>query len=502
MSTVSPPAPGRQAGASGSAIWSTLLRAFLLAVAAGVLGGFPAVVWFQAHGGTAPFTWGEAAAFYGLGALACVVLARLPARWVDSLAARVCALRFGLLAALGVGAVLRLAAALALQPEPFSDVATYLALAGQLAHEGRYGTEGARAYWPPGLPLALAPWLAAGLPPTAAVLALNLVCFAAMALGLSSLVRALGHPAHAAVPAWLLALWPTHVLMAGAPVKELLVMALLPWVVLLGARALAGSWRAALGAGVLTGLAVLVQPSLQLLPVAGVLLALLLTRRLLRPLAMGGLVLAAMLAAISPWAARNLAVLGEPVLVSTNGGSVLYRANNDLATGTYIPAGAVVVTGLGEVATDRAYKRLGFAWIGDHPLGFGRLVATKVLLFLGDNSYGSYVAFGADRDGLDRRLYVAIRLGCALPWLLGWALVAAVVGRGLGARERAVAAALPVVPLLVVLPLAYLLAIHAVFESGTKYHLPVLGLVLVVFTWMAAEHRAAMAGPVAPAGRT
>jgi hypothetical protein len=489
-----PPEPGALAVVEFPVAWRFIHRAFLIAVAAAVLGGFPAVVYYQSLGASRAFSWIEIAGFIGLGAVACGLLVQLPSTLTRPIALLLARAGGGLVAALLLGVLLRMASALAIQPEPFSDAASYLALAAQLATTHSYGEPGALAYWPPGLPLALAPLLLIGLPEQIAVLVLNLGSFVLTSLGVVALMRAVGAGRVAALPVWLLALWPTHVLLAGAPVKELQVIALLPWVALLSMRGFAGSWAAALGAGALTGLAVLVQPSLQLLPVGAVLLAMLAQKAVVRPLVFGAALVLGMLVVVAPWTLRNQAALGETVLVSTNGGSVLYRANNELATGTYMAAGPVVVSGLGEVATDRAYKRLGLDWISNNGAQFARLAATKVLLFLGDNSYGAYVAFSGPTQEIDRKVYLAIRLFCALPWLAAWALIAAWAGARRSEPATSSADGRLFNRLMLALPAAYLLAIHAVFESGTKYHLPLLGIVLVLVSMLAAD-RAGVCGP-------
>jgi hypothetical protein len=456
----------------------------LTLLGAGVMAGFVASVWYQRSDGTSPMSWAAIGVAVVVGAIAALMAARLPAAGLSSVVDRIGRLPGGIAAAVAAGVVLRLALALVLSPQPASDGATYLALASRLAEGGAYVSDGRLAYWPPGLPLALAPLLWIGLPRPAAVLALGIGAFVVAALGLARVVAAAGRPERASAAVWVLALWPSHVLCAGLPEKELLVVALMPWIVDRAIAAYRGSLGAAVAAGVLTGLAVLVQPSLQLLPVAGALLALLLCRRgrfrVVVPVIAATL---AMVAVVAPWTLRNIVTLGVPVFVSTNGGDVLYRANNELATGAYRPSGAVDLSHLDELSLDRESRRLAVEWITSNPAGFVQLSAAKALLFLGEDSYGAFAVFQRGDVEVGRTAYLAIKAATALPWLVLWYAMLALALQRRVWEHHVDADALA----FVVLPIVYLLAIHSVFESGPKYHFPVLALAIAAFAIVSAS---------------
>ncbi|NWG73955.1 MAG: hypothetical protein HXY24_05020 [Rubrivivax sp.] len=450
----------------------------LALVGAGAIAGFVASVWYQRSDGTSPMSWGTISVAIAVGGAAALTAARLPSTAVSSFLDRIGRLPGGIAAAVVVGVVLRLLLALALAPQPASDGATYLALASRLAEGDAYVSDGRLAYWPPGLPLALAPLLWIGLPKPVAVLALGLGAFIVAALGLARVVASAGRPERASAAVWVLALWPPYVLCAGLPEKELLVVALMPWIVDRAIAAYRGSLGAAVTAGVLTGLAVLVQPSLQLLPVAGALLALLLCRRHgLRVVVMLVAAILAMVAVVTPWTVRNVVTLGVPVFVSTNGGDVLYRANNELATGAYRPSGAVDLRHLDELSLDRESKRLAVEWITSNPAGFVQLGAAKALMFLGEDSYGAYAVFQRGKVEVGRTTYLVIKAATALPWLVLWCATLALALQRRNWERHVDADALA----FVVLPVVYLLVIHSVFESGPKYHFPVLALAIAAF---------------------
>ena len=90
-------------------------------------------------------------------------------------------------------------------------------------------------------------------------------------------------------------------------------------------------WTRLVSAGMLIGLAALTQPGFLLFP--GVVLASeLLRNRPLRKTAESTVLIGmAMVMAILPWTVRNYLVFHRVVLISTNGGSVFYRANNPMA---------------------------------------------------------------------------------------------------------------------------------------------------------------------------
>lgn len=454
------------------------------------LGGFPVVVAFQASPIPAVPGWFPMiTSFFAAVAIVAFVARCSPlACYVDEISVHVARKvnALPLVASLVIGLLLRGLLTLWLQPQPASDGATYVALARQLAETGHYGSSDALANWPPGMPLLLYPAAFFGLSSVGMSLVLGGGSFALAWAGLRSLLERLGCTPHAGVSLWLLALWPSHLFSSTLPEKELIVMALLPWMVerILTAGSSQGirAASAVLQAGFIAGLAVLVQPSLQLLPLAVLAGALVLCsdRRRILLLAVLGLGGAALV--VGGWTYRNLQVLHAPVLVSTNGGSVLYRANNDMATGAYIPQGSVDLSHMPELAQDREYKRLAFVWIAENPGRFAQLAVAKAMLFMGDDSYGPYAVFSRGNVEIDRLAYLGLKLFSTLCWLMLWAFilrwsasferVAHALQRGGGVRAQA----------LVWLPVFYLFAIHSVFESGSKYHIPLLALVL---TWPA-----------------
>ena len=269
------------------------------------------------------------------------------------------------------------------------------------------------------------------------------------------------------------------VMTAGLASKEMLVLPMLCLSLLVFARVGDVRWRGAgllllVFTGALLGFASLSQPSLQLF--AGVLLAYdwLRSRKLFHSILRIAVVVGVMGAVIFPWTLRNHRVLGSWVPISTNGGDVFYRGNNPLATGGYTPRGEQDLSGLDEVARGKVGFRLGLAWIRKNPRRFLALAVRKQILFLGDDGQGAFETLkrGLDIGGFR---YVLWKGGSNLYWWLLWLLVLlalAIHWDGPLLRDPLFAA--------VILSVLYLYGIHSIFESGAKYHEPLMGMIGVL----------------------
>ncbi len=173
------------------------------------------------------------------------------------------------------------------------------------------------------------------------------------------------------------------------------------------------------------------------------------------------------MAVISPWTVRNYLVLGDFIPVSSNGGSVLYRAKNPLARGGYSTRGERDLDALrgNEAEWNRTGVRWAVVWIKDNPLEFVELVFHKQRLFLANDYSGAYYAFNRfvqqkpDSTLLENTVANYFRAAGNFWWVSLWILVASsLLSRADHWRS------IPSVMLLL-LPLIYLLGIHSVFES-------------------------------------
>jgi 4-amino-4-deoxy-L-arabinose transferase-like glycosyltransferase len=172
-------------------------------------------------------------------------------------------------------------------------------------------------------------------------------------------------------------------------------------------------WPGWAGLGILLGLGILAKPSsLMLVPLVALwALVAFPSTPLAGRLGRGLLVVGAAAAIVLPWTARNYAVFGEWVPVSTNGGYTFYGANNEAAFGGHREGFPPRLPGLSEPEEEREYYRLALAWIGEHPAEFARLALVKLRRLLSPLSVASteedYALVGA---GLVRGLYGAFLL--------------------------------------------------------------------------------------------
>ena len=383
---------------------------------------------------------------------------------------------------LGLGLILRICWAGIYKASLQSDFAIYFDLARGLVERRAYGGDGAYlAYWPPGLPLFLAPLIAVFGPQTwipllgnLLITALAIVLTARLADGLRSVLVARMAPL-------LVAIWPANIMSAGLASKEQLLIPLLIGVVLSFLRCRErGSSGYLLLTGVLSGMAALTQPSFILIPVLLVLGEILATGRVRAPLRHSLFVMLGLALVVSPWVWRNYRLLGDLVMISTNGGDVLYRANNPRATGTYTVRGEVELQGLDELERNRRGSELAREWIRRNPRQFLRLAFRKLIAYHGDDNMGAYETL---RRGLGiggTRLIISKILSTGY-WMLIWMLILLGWLRNPSAYHR----------LALSIPLLFFIcqmAIDSVYESGSRHHVPFSGL-LAMAAALAFERR-------------
>jgi len=378
-----------------------------------------------------------------------------------------------------VGLTLRLTWAIVFPTPPTSDAATYLALAGKLAHGEQYYTGGTYSWWPPGYPFFLVPFFFVFDSIRSIILVSNSLLFVATILTTYALASRFTSESGARLATALLAVWPGFLTCAALACKELVVAFLLPLAALALSTGGEGSdcRRAAPGfvcAGLVLGFASLVQPSLLLLAFALLAYEVLGDASWTVSATRTFLVIAALCLVIVPWSVRNHYVFRQPVLISTNGGHNFYRANNPLATGGYTPRGEQDLNDLGELEASAAGYKWGVGWIRGNPGQFLALALRKQVLFLGDDGYGVY-------DTLKRGLgvsggpYTVLKAVCNVFWLGVWALLLRTLSGSI--REQSDTA--PRTAFLLI-PVVYLYVMHSVFESGGRYHVPLIPILAVL----------------------
>ena len=390
------------------------------------------------------------------------VVSRLcPSGWIESAAWFWCFVLIGVM--LRITWVLLFPVHLKLDGIAYYDVAVSLA-------EHHY----TGAFWPPGLPLFLAPLMTVfGTSAKVTVLG-ALLLFVATSGMVWLLARALAGRRAAGIASAVLALWPGYLTVSGINSKEGLIAFLLTAAMLLYLRSFESSrrWMLVVSAGVLTGLATLTQPGCILFPAVIAVSELIRLRTFSTALVRTSVFGMAMLLAIFPWTYRNLRVVHRPILISANGGSVFYRANNPLANASYQEAGAINLPD-DVYEADRLGYREGAKWVIHHPGAFLALAVRKQVVYLGDDGVGVYETL---KRGLrpSNALYGAFKGICSVYWLAVWLALFSGFPRML-ARPRwwlwySVC----------FLPVCYQWFIDSIFESGSRHHLSDVGLLAIL----------------------
>jgi hypothetical protein len=381
--------------------------------------------------------------------------------------------KHGLMLAIVVGIILRVIWVLAFPAQASSDGMVYLNLAKRIIAGDDYQIAGTRAYWPPGYPFFLSVWLRVFSPEVAVPIS-QIFLFIIGVSGVYRLTNKFSNPSSAAFSSFLFAIWPNLVSHVGTPEKEILVMALLIWafVGILSSKPIIFFIT-----GMALGGATLIQPSTQLLIPA--LLIFVLIESNWKSWARPCLFLLGAVLVIAPWSLRNYETLESFKLVSTNGGDVLYRANNPLATGGYTSQGEIDLSHLGEVERDRTGKELAVKWIQENPVDFLKLALEKQIRFMGDDAAGVFSTFRAQGEQRTNKLYIPLKLAANLWWLGVWLCIAALIiaGARLGPAT------------FLVWGWIYFFALHSVFEAVGKYHVPMLWIPCVLLGILMADLR-------------
>lgn len=406
--------------------------------------------------------------------------------------------RIGIVPLVLAGIVLRLIVGIVASPEPVSDGLRNILLAEQLAQGGTYiDLEGRYAFFPPGYPLFLAPFLWLFGKSAATLITANLVLYLIGTFSLYALGRRMFDERVAMIAALLFTLWPGHALLVGIAAKENLAVAAVLLAMYCVHAALDRKRSLALGvaAGIALGAATLCQPGLSLLG----LVCMIGFREELWPVDRRKLVVVALIAAgfaatVAPWMIRNHIVFeGRFAGIATNGGSVLYRANNPLATGLFIEQGERTLAPYDEVTANRLGREWALEWIKSRPLDALRLSLKKFVQFLTNDSHAAYWALyrtqGTDHAAEKARmqadpasLYI-YRAG-AFASNFFWLAMLACILLGLFKARHQTALCTPLI-----YPFLYLLAVHTVFESGSRHHMAPFALLLLIaaYYWAAAE---------------
>ncbi len=408
---------------------------------------------------------------------------------------------------LSFGILLQLCVAAGTHPQLTSDPAVYMYLAEKLANGEPYiDNSGFLAHWPPGLPLYLAPFVAVFGAGFYALLLANIGlyvigCYATWQLG-----KSLSGASTGLLASILFSLWPSRLLSSGLASKENLTVAMLIAGTALCVKAFKApdrnAWAWSIAAGIAYGIAGLAQPGL-LLFAATVPIAYRYAYRQLGPrryLLRSALVIIFTVLCLLPWQVRNCIIFKQEFCgIATNGGSVFYRANNPVATGSFLAQGEVSLKSLSELDQNRIGFELGKKWIREHPTGFAQLAVKKLIILLQDDNYGAYWGIlrgegknDADSysEGTSARI-LTFEIAEWISWLF-WVLVVSWSARSYLFRRRRMEFSEQEKLLPLVYPMLYCAVIFSVFESGTRQHMIALAaLIVLAAASIMREHHAA-----------
>lgn len=372
------------------------------------------------------------------------------------------------------GAVLRLVWALLVPVMPESDSYVYWVTAGNLAEHGVFGVtpDAPFSYWPVGASAIYAVFFKIfGVNMTAAVIA-NLAAGVLLIFTSGLLAKRWFGEREGLWTAGILAAWPSLVMYATVIASEIFFAlavntALLAW----NARSLPAA-GASLLSGVTFALAALIRPVALLLPVVYAVMTAARERKITPQAWRAAIVMIAMFAAIAPWTARNIAVHDQLVLISTNGGPVLWMGNNPASTGDYMDY-PESMHALSEAERAKVLGDEAKAYMLSNPVRTGLSAIRKLV----DTHLRETIAVHWNMSGIEKRFgagaLTPLKLLTQAYWMI--VLAAALAGAGLVAAAALKQQTFPAKLFALMSPplglWAYYAAVHAVIISGDRYHM-------------------------------
>lgn len=371
-----------------------------------------------------------------------------------------------------VALAVRVAWVAAVPVSPISDSQAYDLLARNLAAGHGYVFEPGTptAFWPVGTSAIYAALYKAFGVGHGPIVGFNL----AMSLAGVGLTMALARdwfgPRAGVATGLLLAVWPGEVEFSTILASELPYNAFVLLALFAEGR---DHWRPA-GRATLTGLALTaacyLRPTAMLLP--GVIAWCRLVgpgsggRRPLAVVAETAAVAALMAALITPWAYRNYQAFGRPVLISTNGGAMLWMGNHPGSTGVYrdLPDWT---EGYDEAERDEVLGRAARRHIRENPGLFVVMSASRLLVTHGRENIGVVWNEPGLIKTYGERVIFPLKVASTGYWWV--ALLLGLSGAWIAFRRLGLRRWLGLTPVAL---WGYYAAVHAVIIGGDKYHYP------------------------------
>ena len=369
--------------------------------------------------------------------------------------------------------------------KPASDGAIYMNLAQRMANGEQYTIASTYAYWPPGYPIFLSFFFKIFGSNIKTIKLINISIYFLTFLIIYLLAKKIIGRKGAIIATLMLSIYPTHIALTGLPSKELLLCLILSSILLLHAYTLtimSTKMRLVsyMALGLLVGSASLIQPACLLLIIVLTFSSYLSKTSSKSILLMSFLIILGMITIIIPWSIRNYKIFNSFVLISTNGGSNFYRANNPIATGKFMPRGAIDLSNLDELEQNEIGYRYALKWITDHPIDFIKLSFNKQIIFLGDDSGGIYASLHRGSLNISSMTYYIFKGLSNFYWLLIW--IAITIALLLILEKKSKICLFYLYSLILII--LYFFFIHSIFESSPKYHEPLIGLFRILASFV------------------
>jgi hypothetical protein len=261
--------------------------------------------------------------------------------------------------------------------------------------------------------------------------------------------------------------FPTWVMPSGSVGTDLpaaILVVLMSWTLIEGKSRQSRLWL--MSGGIVLGIAILVRPVSVAYTLAVIVWLLIVTDGWKNRLsAIGGTILAATVI-VAPWSLRNWYVQGRFVLVSTQGGSELYKSNNPDATGVLANDQAHFLNTLmhrypkshylNEATRSDLFQKDALKFILENPVRFVELSFVRFIQL-----WKVY----SPRVPLLNSIVVMVTFGVALPFFL-----IQITRRGWRRGPE----------MLLLLIIVFHTAVHVVFTSAVRYRIPIEPLVIVL----------------------
>lgn len=350
------------------------------------------------------------------------------------------------------------------------DMLRYLDLAHKLADGIDYDSPQGRAFWPPGLPLAMS--LLLPVFGSSAAIAYNIITFVIAEIATFVLGRMLGGWRVGCLAAFFLAVWPNFVFAAPVLNKECLLIALLPTAAYFYLKAhqvlsdRKGGIYAVL-AGASLGYSALTQPATLLLPVCLPLYSTLTNGWRRRTFICVLAAACGVVAVLTPWTVRNYAVFHRFLPIGSAGSQNLYFVTRPTSDGRWdiVEAEKWFRLSDDEVVRNELGYSIAFKSIRDHPLHFFSTMIRKPFYIYGTDMNNIHWSF--DHQQGEARTLPEYILACLLSD--GFYLVIILL-ISMGVMGRQCVRDAPPALILPWMFTLYPIFVHSVFEAAERHH--------------------------------